>query len=77
MGCLLPTQIAQFAHDLLLEIRDWVNHVECDNIQVFPEVKWAQVLARALGVVQQVSSLPLACPLCFDRPDLLLSKYHC
>ena len=69
-----PSRIAQFVHDMLIEIRDWTDQVERDNVQVFPDVKWAQALTRALGIVQQASPLPLACPLHSDRPDLPLSK---
>ena len=70
-----PSRIAQFVHDMVIDIRDLMNQVERDNVQVFPDVKWAQALTRALGVVRQASPLPLACPLNSDQPDLPLSKY--
>ena len=69
------SRIAQFVHDMLIEIRDWADQVERDNVQVFPDVKWTQALIRALGIVQQASPLPLACPLYCDQRDIPLSKY--
>ena len=69
------SRIAQFVSDMLIEIRDWTDQVERDNVQGFPDLKWAQALTRALGIVQQPSPLPLACPLPCDRRDLPLSKY--
>ena len=68
------SHIIRFVRDLCSEAQSWLDQQMSNSVPSFLEVKWAQMLSRALGITTQHTPLVLASTLLSADPKLPLAR---
>ena len=70
------SHVIHFIRDILSETQSWIDQLLSDTVPAFLEIRWAQMLSRALGVTTQQTDMVLASTLLSADTRLPLAKLH-
>ena len=68
------SHVIHFIRDILSETQRWIDQLLSDTVPAFLEIRWAQMLSRALGVTTQQTDMVLASTLLSADTRLPLAK---